>query len=87
MLFRSTGAGIKVFWDKSRDADVKGYKVYRRSADEKTAVVIGDVSAVYSIFEDANVSADGSYYYSVTAYDKAEAQNESEKSREASIRH
>ena len=82
-----TGAGIKVFWDKSRDADVKGYKVYRRSADEKTAVEIGDVSAVYSIFEDANVSADGSYYYSVTAYDTAETPNESEKSREASIRH
>ncbi len=82
-----TGAGIKVFWDKSRDADVKGYKVYRRSTDEKTAAVIGDVSAVYSIFEDANVSADGSYYYSVTAYDTAEIPNESEKSREASIRH
>jgi len=82
-----TGGGIKIFWDKSQDADVKGYKVYRRSADEKTARVIGDVSGVYSIFEDVNVAVDGSYFYSVTAYDKAETPNESEQSREASIRH
>lgn len=82
-----TGGGIKIFWDKSRDADVKGYKVYRRSADEKTSKVIGDVSGVYSIFEDVNVSAGDSYFYSVTAYDDAETPNESEQSREAGIRH
>lgn len=82
-----TDGGIKVFWDKSRAADVKGYRVYRRSADEKTARLIGDVSGVYSIFEDVNVSEDGSYSYSVTAYDQMETPNESDKSREASIRH
>ncbi len=82
-----TSGGIKIFWDKSREADVKGYKIYRRSADEKSAVEIGDVSAVYSIFKDVNVAKDGSYYYSVTAYDKADPANESEKSREAGIRH
>ncbi len=82
-----TSGGIKIFWDKSREADVKGYRIYRRDADEKTFKLIGDVSGVYSIFEDANVAADGSYYYTVTAYDKADPANESEQSREAGIRH
>ncbi len=82
-----TGGGIKVFWDKSHEADVKGYRVYRRGAAEKTAKFIGDVSSVYTIFEDTGVSGDGSYYYSVTAYDQMETANESEKSREAGVRH
>lgn len=82
-----TSGGVKVFWDKSQQADVKGYRVYRRSATEQTVKLIGDVSGVYSIFEDVNVAADGRYYYSVTAYDKTEPPNESDRSREASIRH
>ncbi len=82
-----TSGGVKVFWDKSRDADVKGYRVYRRSAAEKTAKFIGDVSGIYSIFEDTTVPKDGSYYYSVTAYDQMEKPNESDNSREAAIRH
>lgn len=82
-----TATGNKVFWDKSRETDVKGYRVYRRSGAAKTSKRIGDVSGVYSIFEDKNISAAGSYYYSITAYDQAEPPNESEKSQEASIRH
>jgi hypothetical protein len=81
------GGGIKVFWDKSQDADVKGYRVYRRSADEKTAKLIGDVSSVYTIYKDVDVSEAGTYYYSVTAYDQMETPNESVKSREAGVRH
>ncbi len=82
-----TATGNKIFWDKSREADVKGYRVYRRSGAEKVSKQIGDVSGVYSIFEDTDASAGGSYYYSVTAYDQAEKPNESDKSQEASIRH
>ncbi len=82
-----TAAGIKVFWDKSQEPDVKGYRVYRRAADEKTARFIGDVSAVYTIFEDSHVPADTSVFYSVTAYDQVDTPNESAKSREAGVRH
>ncbi len=82
-----TAGGIKVFWDKSPEADVHGYRVYRRAADEKKAQLIGEVQAVYTIFEDTDVPRDRSFYYSVTAYDQMEAPNESEKSREAGIRH
>ncbi|MBU0961186.1 MAG: hypothetical protein KKD01_17550 [Proteobacteria bacterium] len=82
-----TAAGIKVFWDKSPEADVHGYRVYRRAADESEAQLIGEVQAVYTIFEDADVPQDRSFYYSVTAYDQMTPPNESEKSREAGIRH
>ena len=82
-----TAGGIKIFWDKSHEPDVKGYRIYRRSASAKKAKQVGDISAVYSIFEDTNVSKDGSYYYSVTAYDKMNPPNESDRSREAGVRH
>jgi hypothetical protein len=82
-----TGAGIKIFWDKSKDADVEGYRIYRRGGKDSVAKKIGEVPAVYAIFEDTNVDSGTSYYYTVTAYDKAETPNESVRSREASIRH
>lgn len=81
-----TAKGIKIFWDKSRDADVKGYRIYRRGA-AGTPELIGEVPAVHNIFEDTNVAADTKFYYSVSAYDQMETPNESEKSREASLRH
>jgi hypothetical protein len=82
-----TAAGIKVFWDKAREADVKGYRVYRRGADEKVARLIGDVPAKHTIYEDMDVPADTSVFYSVTAYDQVDTPNESAKSREAGVRH
>lgn len=82
-----TAKGIKIFWDKSRDADVKGYRIYRRSAAADAPKLIGDVPAIHNIFEDTNVTADSKFYYSVTAYDQAETPNESVKSREVSLRH
>lgn len=82
-----TGKGIKIFWNRLDDADVKGYKIYRRTASEDVPKVIGEVKAVYTIFEDTTASEDVKYYYSVTAVDMAEPSNESDPSREATIRH
>ncbi len=82
-----TNGGIKVFWEKSRDADVKGYRIYRRGAKAGTSQLIGEVEAVVNIFEDTNVPENTSVYYSVTAYDQMDTPNESMKSREAAIRH
>ncbi|MEN8199511.1 MAG: hypothetical protein ABFR63_05495 [Thermodesulfobacteriota bacterium] len=82
-----TAGGMKIFWDKSQEPDVKGYRIYRRMADEKRASRIGDVLGVYNIFEDTKVPADKDVFYSVTAYDLAESANESVKSREAGVRH
>lgn len=83
----STGNGFKVFWEKGTAADLQGYHVYRRAADQKKKERIGDVQAIYTIFEDTAVSSDGQYYYSVTAYDSMKPANESKASVEATVRH
>lgn len=82
-----TSAGIKVFWEKSQAADLKGYRIYRRSAGQQTAQRIGEVSGFYSIFEDVSAVKGGSYLYSITAFDQMDPPNESERSSEASSRH
>lgn len=83
----STGAGVKVFWEPVVAADLQGYHVYRRGAGQKKAERIGDVQAIYTIFEDKNVPASGGpYSYSVTSYDQMKPANESKPSAEASAR-
>ncbi|MCX5869068.1 MAG: hypothetical protein NTY00_00215 [Deltaproteobacteria bacterium] len=83
----ATSNGFKVFWENSPANDLQGYHVYRRAADQKKKELIGDVEAIYTIYEDKTVSADGQFYYSVTAYDKMEPANESKASAEATVRH
>ncbi|MDP3696159.1 MAG: hypothetical protein Q8R42_08605, partial [Desulfocapsaceae bacterium] len=83
----STVNGFKVFWENSSANDLQGYHVYRRAADQKKKERIGDVEAIYTIYEDNTVSADGQFYYSVTAYDRMKPANESKPSAEATVRH
>ncbi len=83
----ATSNGFKVFWEKSSADDLQGYHVYRRAANQKKKERIGDVEAIYTIYEDKTVSADGHFYYSVTAYDKMKPANESKSSAEATVRH
>jgi len=82
-----TDKGIKVFWNRSNSDDVEIYRIYRRAADEDDGKVIGKVKAIYTIFEDTSASENITYYYSVTAVDQAKPGNESDRSREATIRH
>lgn len=81
----ATANGVKVFWDNSTADDLRGYHVYRRAASQKEAERIGDVEAIYTIFEDAVSPAAGPFYYSVTAYDGMEPANESRPSEEATV--
>ncbi|MEK6201929.1 MAG: hypothetical protein N2A40_05860 [Desulfobulbaceae bacterium] len=83
----ATGKGFKVFWNKVTASDLQGYHVYRRATDQKKKERIADVPAIYTIFEDNTVSAEGAYYYSVTAYDSMAPANESKPSAEATVRH
>ena len=80
-----TANGVKVFWDNSTADDLRGYHVYRRAAGQKEAKRIGDVEAIYTIFEDAVSPSAGPFYYSVTAYDGMEPANESRPSEEAAV--
>lgn len=82
-----TDSGVKIFWDQSSTADIGGYRVYRRDADRDSYQLLGNVAPAYTIFVDSKAEEDKRYYWAVTAIDKAKPANESNKSREATIRH
>jgi hypothetical protein len=83
----ATAVGTKIFWDKSDDADVAGYKVYRRAADKDDYEFLGKIAPEYMLYVDKNASGDVRYYYAVTAIDGSTPPNESKKSREATVRY
>jgi uncharacterized protein len=83
----SVDGGVKVFWEKSTESDLAGYRVYRRASNQETPVLLGEVKAGILSFIDSHVPADIRVYYSVTAFDKAQPANESQNSREATLRH
>lgn len=81
-----TGSAIKVFWDQSDDPEVAGYRVYRRPADKKKPELIGEVKAAFTLFIDSKPPENTRVFYSVTAIDQSTPANESDYSREATIR-
>lgn len=81
-----TGSAIKVFWDQSDDSEVAGYRVYRRPADKKKPELIGEVKAAFTLFVDSAPPENTRVFYSVTAIDQSTPANESDYSREATIR-
>ena len=81
-----TSGGVKIFWDQSDVADIGGYRVYRRAADKDSYELLGKVDPAYTIFVDTQAKDSMRYYWAVTAIDQAKPMNESEKSREATIR-
>ena len=81
-----TATSIKVFWEPTGDEDIAGYRIYRRTADQKKPEQIGAVEEAFTLFVDNNPPAGKRVYYSVTAIDQSEPANESDFSREATIR-
>ncbi len=79
--------GNKVYWEKSMERDVAGYRIYRRAADQQKPVLLGETNVGAVSFTDSHVPAGIRVYYSVTAIDKAHPPNESEPSREVTLRH
>ncbi len=82
-----TGVGIKVFWEKSEAADLGGYRIYRRTADTDNYELLGEVSPEDTLFVDKTAKKDIAYYYAITAIDRAKPPNESNKSKEATLRY
>ncbi len=77
----------RIFWDRVKDAGLAGYRVYRRTAKEKTAKLIGKAGATQTLFIDGKVPQGTKVYYSVTAIDNAKPANESKRSKETTTRH
>lgn len=82
-----TAVGIKVFWEKSNAADTGGYRIYRRTADKDNYELLGEVGTDYMLYVDRKAGDRVRYYYAVTAIDQATPPNESNKSKEATVRY
>lgn len=64
----STGGGVQLVWEPSRDADIKSYIVYRGS-DPGNLQKIAEPST--NSFSEGNLVAGKTYYYSVSGIDNA----------------
>ncbi|MCI5167687.1 MAG: hypothetical protein D3903_16750 [Candidatus Electrothrix sp. GM3_4] len=76
-----TAASVKIFWDQGEEADLAGYRIYRRLGNENDPTMIGEVKMPYTIYEDTEAPDENMYvYYSVSSFDKSDPANESERS-------
>jgi fibronectin type 3 domain-containing protein len=81
-----TKSGVKVFWNRSGDERVAGYRIYRRTAKQKQPELLAEVPPTNSLYVDASAPADGKVFYSVTAIDASNPVLESAPSDEVTSR-
>jgi len=80
----ATPKEVKLIWEAGLEPDLAGFSIYRRTAKSKTPEKIGEVRGAGLSFVDRKPpKKKGLYYYSVTAFDRAEPANESAPSLEA----
>jgi hypothetical protein len=61
---------ITLFWEPSPEADVAGYRVWRRMAGEKVFRALNPAAIVENTFSDASVEKGRRYEYAVSAVDR-----------------
>jgi hypothetical protein len=78
------GRVIKLYWFPNEEADLAGYRVYRRAGPAAEFVLLGEASAAEPSFVDATAAPGVRYDYAVAAIDSASPPNESPRSQEQS---
>ncbi|MFQ6082164.1 MAG: fibronectin type III domain-containing protein [Candidatus Aminicenantia bacterium] len=69
---------VTLIWDSNQEKDLAGYKVWRKSQEEKEFLLLTPNPISENSYEDKTVTKNTIYYYRLTALDKKN--NESEKS-------
>jgi subtilisin family serine protease len=72
---------VALDWSNNAEADLAGYRVYRRNTDGSWSTIASTTGSAYT---DGGLSNGTTYTYRVTAYDNSPAANESAPSNEAS---
>jgi hypothetical protein len=72
---------VALSWEPAREADLAGYRVWRREAGQAQWTMVMELPPAESSFTDTTVEKNKRYVYAITAFDRAG--NESEKSEEA----
>lgn len=73
-----TKEGVRIFWDSSEEPDLFGYNLYRRAKGAKSATKLNDAPLTKEYYTDSKAISGKTYYYFITALDRAAARNESE---------
>ncbi|MEW5721946.1 MAG: fibronectin type III domain-containing protein [Thermodesulfobacteriota bacterium] len=81
----STPAGVKLTWTRVEAADLAGYRLYRRRADQSLFERVGPDLITDNMFVDPDVRKDETYHYRVSSVDNSPAANEGEVSLPASV--
>jgi hypothetical protein len=81
-VFSLTGDGVvSIYWNANWEDDLAGYAVYRSTTDPGPYFFIDEVAATETFYDDTDVVNGETWYYAVTAFDRAG--HESELSRES----
>ena len=81
-----TAAGNKIFWDKSKEEKLGGYRIYRRSANKDAFELLDEVKPDFNLYIDKTAKEGSVYFYVVTTISAETPVVESAYSREASSR-
>jgi hypothetical protein len=80
-VFSITGDGVvSIYWNANWEDDLEGYAVYRSTSDPGPYYLLDKVPANQTYFDDTDVVNGETWFYAVTAFDRAG--HESELSRE-----
>jgi hypothetical protein len=79
-----SAAGVRLAWNRSPEADVTGYAIYRATPAGGFARIAA-TAAASTVFVDRDVEPRVTYRYVVTALDGARAPNESPRSNEVTV--
>lgn len=80
------GVTVRLAWDAVADPDVAGYRVYRSQSAGRGYQLLTPAAQSATTYVDAAVRPGQTYYYVVTAVDRARRANESVPSPEATAR-
>jgi fibronectin type 3 domain-containing protein len=80
------GATVRLAWEAVADADLAGYHVYRSTSPGRGHARLTAAPQTATTYVDATARPGETYYYVVTAVDRARRANESVPSAEASAR-
>ncbi|MFP3983549.1 MAG: fibronectin type III domain-containing protein [Desulfurivibrionaceae bacterium] len=82
----TSDSGPRIIWERVSASDLAGYRIYRRPESSREWTMIKETGANTFIFKDESLSSEkGTWYYTITSFDKASPPNESDFSREVSF--
>lgn len=78
--------GPRIIWERVSAPDLAGYRIYRRPESSREWTMIKESGPNTFIFEDESLPSEkGTWYYTITSFDKASPPNESDFSREVAF--